>query len=176
MTDSEKCHFVAPGRQISISLEQFHITEKCKTIVPCYLHLRISGGVKDEKFQLGYTFNDVPFQLNKGEIFTAPAPFGTGNALHFIYHPEKGKPCNLYFNSKGRNLEIYSKVIDASVPEKDVSFPQTQDSDFPNEEHTFIQNFFYSAEQMNAFGMNPEILISVVDVSNINREAGFSNS
>jgi len=63
--------------------------EKCKTNIPCYLHLKIQNGVKNEKFQLGYSFNDQPFQLNKGELLTAPIPLGPNNSIKFVYHPEK---------------------------------------------------------------------------------------
>jgi len=53
---------------------------------------------------LGYSFNDQPFQLNKGELLTAPIPIGPNNSIKFVYHPEKNKNCNLFFNSKGRNI------------------------------------------------------------------------
>ncbi len=53
----------------------------------------------NEKFTIGYTYNDLPFHISKGTLFTGPSPLGTKGVVNFVYHPSTAKPCNLYFNS-----------------------------------------------------------------------------
>lgn len=57
-------------------------------------------------------------------MFTGPSPLNSSTRINFVYHPLTDMPCNLYFNSKGHDVIVRSKIINSiTTPQDQIEFP-----------------------------------------------------
>ena len=85
----------------------------------------MQNGQVNEKFSIGYTYNDLPFHISKGKTFTGPTPTNSQGIINFVFHPSTIETTNIYFNSHGKNTKIYTKIINTeeNADESEYSFP-----------------------------------------------------
>ena len=168
------CDYKADDKKVSLYISGKQIREKCNfdKNPKCYLLIKIEGPI-DHMFNLGFTFNSHPFHLIKGEMITGPAPTSPGNSLYFIYHPDPNENFGVYFNSKGKKLDVYSKLIDSKEIDDDVkgSFPNGISGDMEGVvKDGYVTTVFYTKSELKKFGDSAEVLITVKYNSNIRKE------
>lgn len=121
-------------------------------------------GDKERKFSLGYTYNDKPFKIVKETIINGPN-ITKGNArLNFIEHLNKNDSSVISFNSKGLDLNIYTKLVSGENFKDDIflPFPTANDHDEDARQQLGeVTNIFYGQDTIQKIGENPELLISV---------------
>ena len=164
--DGVKCDYEANERNVSINITENDLKENCKKFKndqkPCFLQLSVKG-TDNQKFSIGYTYNQNPFQVVKGTIVNGPALRGD-KKINFIYHAEPEKAIGVFLNTKGCHLNVYSKLVDGNNYENDnvVVFPTENDHDKMNKStHGHIHNIWYPESKVNNFGNSPEILITI---------------
>ena len=164
--ESANCQYSSIERSVSIYIEEGQITEACKENWEkgkCYLQLTIKGGI-DQKFTLGYSYNDLPFYLVKDTVIHGPIITQANHMINFIYHAEPDSPVALYFNSKGRKQDIFTKIVkqDEFDDKIAVNFPNAASYDKDAQLRMgYVTNVFYSADVVSKHGYSPEILISI---------------
>ena len=160
------CHFNANEKAVSIYIDEKDIQNGCKESWEngkCFLQLIIKGGV-DQKFTLGFTYNDNPFFLVKDLIVMGPMITRANHEINFIYHVEPDEPVALYFNSKGRSLDIFTKIVkqDEFDDKVALNFPNAASNDKDSAMSVgYITNIFYPGNVVSNYGYSPEILISI---------------
>ncbi len=118
--------------------------------------------MKDEKFTLGYTYNDLPFHISKGVAFTGPTPINKSGVVNFVFHPSQIESTNIFFNSHGKSSKIFTRIIDGdSVNEADYKFPTSNKENLKEKSEKFITNIAVTKKMLEKSGDNPEILISI---------------
>ncbi len=160
----EECDYSANKKEVSVYIEENQIKQKCskKGSKVCFIHLKVDLS-EHQLFSIGYTYNSKPFNLVKGKAFTGPSPLGD-NELYFIYHPEVKYPLNLSFNTKGRNLTIYTKLIETGTNqgETNLQFPNKDDHDKDQVDiDGYVTNILYDLNSLKNKGSSPELLISI---------------
>ena len=84
--------------------------------------------------------------------------------LNFIMHLEKEKEGGIYFNSKGLNLNMFTKLIKGDENENSIllPFPTSADHDNNNRiQRGHSTTIWYEAEEVALHGEHPELLVSV---------------
>lgn len=162
----DECEYSAVEKKVSLYVNNNDIKAACTKRWEggkCFLQLTVKGNTS-QKFTLGYTFNEHPFQLVKDLIVNGPIVTKSDFSINYVYHAEPSQPVGIYFNSKGRNLNIFTKIV------KSEDFDDKTDVDFPNpasydQDHLlktgYITNIYYDASVVGMYGSSPEILISV---------------
>ena len=161
------CDYEVKNRRVSLYIKGKDLKEKCASFKEkynkCYLQVTIKGN-QDQKFSIGYTFNDHAFQLVKGSVVNGPRIISGKHKLHFIYHAEPEKPIGIYLNTKGSHLNIYSKIIDGNNVDSESAliFPEADDYDKENlSSKGHITNIFYGESKVASYGNSPEVLITI---------------
>ena len=167
----EYCKYTAVDKTVSLYLKQKDIQFECQRVkaasenhrAKCFFVFTITGEA-DQVFRVGFTFNERPFQLVKDQIINGPYISDASGRLNFIYHAEKDKEIGIYFNSKGRDMDIFSKLV-RSDNFKDsfvINFPTKSNFDSENiNKNGYVHSVFYSKERVSEFGKDPELLISI---------------
>ena len=171
--DNKNCLKSADERYISIFFKEEELKENCKGVDKCTILLEVNAN-KGQIFSIGFTYNDHPFKLTKEKIFHGPAIMKLDHKINFVYHTEKNQPVGLYFNSKGSDLEIYTKLISSEELKKNmlVVFPTRNDHDESNRiVKGYSTNIFYNEHAINKFDDHVEILISVRPSVNISSKS-----
>lgn len=160
------CDYSANERKVAVSVNHNDLKSFCVKrweTGKCFVQLSLKGN-NGQKFTLGYTFNDHPFQLIKNHVANGPIVTKNDYSINYVYHVDPKQPVGIYFNSKGRNASIFTKIVKAD------DFDEKADINFPNaasfdKDHTlrtgYITNVFYDASVVEMYGPSPEILIAV---------------
>lgn len=165
----KECVKSADERYISIYFDETELNKHCEGVDKCSILLEVNAN-KGQIFSIGFTYNDHPFKLTKEKIFNGPAIMKLDHKINFVYHTEKNQSVSLYFNSKGSDLEIYSKLISSEELKKNmlVVFPTRNDHDESNRlVKGYSTNIFYNSVLIDKYSENVEILISVRPSINI---------
>lgn len=113
----ETCDVESVDSQMGVYLDEAKLKSHCGKFLDkgesCLLNLNVKGSL-DQLFSIGYTYNNLPFQLVENNIITGPSITKKNYSINFIFHPVKGKPSTIYFNSKGTKLRCLSLLIDAN--------------------------------------------------------------
>lgn len=169
---SPAAQFSASDKKVAIFVSEAELDAGCpQTTAPgprCFLHLRVTGNA-NQKVTVGFTFNDHPFQLPKNLVVTGPMLLSANGRLNFIFHSEPGKPVSIHFNSKGRDLDFFTKLVrgDHFDAQATMQFPNALSHD--QELHLkqgYVTNVIYDEKRTADFGSSPEILVSVRGVGN----------
>lgn len=83
-------------------------------------------GKQDHKFSLGYTYNDKPFKIVKETIIQGPLVTKGNHRINFIQHLDQSSDEILFFDSKGLDMNVYTKLIDGDKSGDELVLP------FPN--------------------------------------------
>lgn len=167
VTTYESCQVESIDNQMGVYLQESQLKEYCGKFFEkgdsCYLNLSVKGSL-DQLFSIGYTYNNLPFQLVENNIITGPSITRKNYSINFIYHPVQNKPSTIYFNSKGTKLRCLSLLIDGNTFNgQSTEFPNMARFDEDNQVHqAYVSIINYSAEELSSKGANPEILISIV--------------
>jgi hypothetical protein len=161
---SDQCQFNS-GESISLYFKNEQLKENCQKYPEhsCFLIIKITGKLNN-KFTLGYTYNDKPFKLVKESIIRGPFITKGSYRLNFIQHLEKNTDELISFNAKGLDMNIYTKLIDGEKlgDALIIPFPYNLDSDsVERKTDGNLTSIFYSKEKIATFGKNPELLISI---------------
>ncbi len=100
-------------KNVSIHYKSEELEKSCKEVKQnnkCFLLLIIEGSLS-QKVTLGYTYNDHAFKLLPETIINGPKLLKLTGKINFVMNLDKNKAFSLYFNSKGLNLDIYSRII-----------------------------------------------------------------
>ena len=166
------CDYAIADQEVSLYLTKKVLEKECKKVKEesknhkpkCHLILSIDGYV-NQGFQVGFTYNDHPFQLVKGAIIDGPFLASVKAKMHFVYHAEANSELSLYFNSKGRRMNLFTKLVKSDQFDDSmvVNFPNQSNHDEDNiVRQGFIQNVRYPKAQVSDFGTHPELLISIL--------------
>lgn len=162
------CDYQVNERDVSLYLKKEEINKRCAGFLKqgkiCYFNISIKGN-KNQRFSLGYTYNDHPFQLVKAQVLNGPEIRSKDHILKFICHPEQDKDMGIYLNTKGTHLKMYTKLVNSKDVhnENTITFPSADDYDIDNQAvKGHITNVWYSSDTIAAIGGNPELLISIV--------------
>ena len=163
---TDNCDYSANERQVSFYVTEAELKKNCSSRWEngkCFMQLTLKGNV-NQKFSIGYTYNDHPFQLVKDQIVHGPAVAKGNYSLNYVYHVEPNQPVAIYFNSKGRDLNIYTKMVKSEDfdDKMAIMFPNASNHDSVNINKVgHVTNVFYDANYVKTFGKSPEILISI---------------
>ena len=173
ITDTSKppCDYSAKQRDVSIYVKKQQLLDECKKVKAksdshkprCYFMLSMSG-TNQQSFRIGYTYNNKPFQLVKGHIMNGPFITDSKAQVNFIYHPEPKKELGIYFNSKGKRLHLYGRLLNGDNFDESVSsgYPGPDNNDEANAKMIgYVENLYYSKAEVAKMGDSPELLISV---------------
>lgn len=172
LSEIELCEFSAMEKAVSLYFNKDTLKSKCDSVKKestnhspsCFLKISVEG-ISNQKFKLGYTYNDKPFHLTKGEIMNGPWILDPDARINFIYHPLEKQEIGLYFNSKGGSLSIFSKLVDSS---EEFIYPSEDDhNDGQLTKIGYVSNIYYSEEQITG---SKEILLSVLPTDSISGE------
>lgn len=162
----EDCDYSASDRKVSFYLIEAELKNYCGKrweSGKCFLQLSVKGNV-NQKFSIGYTYNDHPFQLVKDMVINGPIVSKGNFSLNYVYHVDPDQPVGIYFNSKGRNLDIYTKIVKSEDYDDKMAivFPNTSNHDQDKVNKVgYVSNVYYDAETVSKFGKSPEIIISI---------------
>ena len=160
------CQYEANEKKVSLYIPETALKSRCQEEAKdktCFLQIRVTGS-KNQKFTLGFTYNDHPFQLTQNAVVNGPALVDLSAKLNFIFHGEANKPISLYFNTKGRRMRIFTKLVRGEDFDGSMSlgFPSLADQD---KEHVITRghttNVYYSDTKVGGYGADPELLISI---------------
>ena len=163
---SSHCQHTANEKTVGIFIEEKEINSNCEenwSKGKCFLQLVVKGS-KDQKFTMGYTYNDHPFVLVKDTVIHGPIVTKGNYMINFIYHAEENSPVSFYFNSKGRRLDIFTRIVKQEEFEgkMTVSYPNKNTYDKDNQKNIgYITNVFYDEAVVSNIGKSPEVLISI---------------
>ena len=168
---NDSCEFSANEKAVSLYIKKEQLDSECQNVKSkstnhkpdCYIKIKLNG-YDNQSIRIGYTYNNKPFHLVKGQILNGPGILDSNAQVNFIYHPEKNKELGFYFNSKGSSISLYSKLVNGdSFDESLVSqFPSADDHDEEQIRRIgYVENIYYSQKEIEAIGNNPEVLLSV---------------
>jgi hypothetical protein len=168
---ASNCDYAIADQEVSLYLTKKQLEKECtkvkeesKNYKPkCHLILSVDG-FTNQGFQLGFTYNNHPFQLQKGNIIDGPFLASAKAKMHFVYHAEANNEIGVYFNNKGRRMNIFTKLVKSDQFDDSmvVNFPTQANHDEDNiTRQGHIQNVLYSKAQVSEFGLHPELLISI---------------
>ena len=165
----------ADEKNVSLDFDKKQIKKGCSTLLKnkerCFLQLLIEG-YQNQKFTIGFTYNNLPFQILDETLITGPTVLK--KPIYFVYTSKPNKPVGFYFNTKGRKMNIYSLLTQGNDIEKKskTSFPNAAISDEKNKKVTgHITTIVYDTTEVENQGIKPEILISIYpDQKNIKDE------
>ena len=174
------CTYTANEKAVALYVKKDSLKSECdgakkssKSNNPkCFLMISVEG-FANQNFKIGYTYNNNPFHLVKGQIINGPWINSEVGQINFVYHPEVGKEVGIYFNSKGGQVNLYSKLIDGKNFDDSLvnGFPNFDDSDANNVRRIgYVENIYYSDEEVKAKGASPELLLSLRPGENISNE------
>lgn len=162
----DNCDYSARDRAVAFYLAESELKQFCDdrwSKGKCFLQLSIKGNV-NQKYTIGYTYNDHPFQLIKEQAIQGPIVTKGNFSLNFIFHVDAQQPVALYFNTQGRNLNIYTKMASADELNDKIAISFPHASYYDKDKVTkvgHISNVFYDADAVSKFGKSPELLISI---------------
>lgn len=157
-------------QKVGLFYEKKEIDKFCKKQIKdkkkCFLQILVEG-YSNQKFSIGFTYNNMPFEIVKETVINGPIVQSEGYKINFIHHAEIGKPINFYFNAKGHKVRILSKIVNSDDFDTKLSltFPSIADYDENNittEGHVSL--IYYDATTVQSFGENPEVLLSVIPI------------
>ena len=161
----EDCDFVAKEKNLSIYIPHEQLVNKCletNGTDKCNIVVSLKGN-KNHQLTIGYTYNNLPFTIIKGKAFMTASPENSKTQLNFIYHPETDKPLGLFFDGKGQDLEVYTRLVkmeDYSGNTR-LKFPTIDDYDKKyTKKDGYIRNVLYPVSVLSTFD-TPELLITV---------------
>ena len=177
---TEDCAYSAHEKSVSLYIKKEQLQKECSKVLKkskntkpsCYLKISVSGFV-NQSFRLGYTYNNKPFQLVKGQIINGPWMTDPSAQINFIYHPDSKSELGIYFNSKGSSLNLYSKLVDSE------NFDESMTNEYPNAENNdddkvrrigYVENVYYRKSEVAAISGTPELFLSVRPGANISGE------
>lgn len=169
-----RCAFEANQKNVSIFINENDLETSCKRTLnsdvnsKCFIRLKVIGNL-NQKISIGFTYNDHAFQLTKHLVVTGPMLLNANAKINFIYHAEPGKPIGIYFNTKGRDIAFFTKIVrgDSFDISNNMVFPNAVEHDVVNsKKNGYITNVFYDEKKITDFGSSPEILISIRSVGN----------
>jgi hypothetical protein len=166
------CDYAISDQEVSLHIKKRELESQCKKVKEesknhkpkCHLILSVEG-FTNQGIQLGFTYNNHPFQLVKGAVIDGPFLSNIKSRLHFVYHAEANKELSLYFNSKGRRMNMFTKLVKSDQFDDSmvVNFPNQSNHDEDNiSRQGFVQNVRYSKASVTDFGAHPELLISIL--------------
>jgi hypothetical protein len=165
--DDLSCTHTADDKKVSLYVSEPEILQYCQRRTnkanSCFLHVRIEGD-RNQKFGVGFTYNDHPFQLATQTIVTGPTVVHPNAQLNFVYHCEPNKSLIIHFNSKGRDMKLYTKLArgESFDDQNAVFFPTSGAFDVENQKTDgHVTNVLYNSTVVSQFGSTPEILLSV---------------
>lgn len=167
----DRCPFFSGKKSVALYFKRGQLKDHCTAVISraasanprCFLVLRVKG-TSSQLFRLGYTYNERPFRIVKDELFSGPDIIDAHGRVNFVYAVEKNRPAGLVFNSKGRGLKMYSRLVKGGEFDDSlvISFPTSQNFDSENTHDSGnLQSVFYSADEVSSFGGKPELLISI---------------
>ncbi|GJM17732.1 MAG: hypothetical protein DHS20C13_30590 [Thermodesulfobacteriota bacterium] len=66
-------------------------------------------------------------------MFFGPVPYSKAAKLNFVYHPNKSESTNIYLNTKGQSINMYTKLVDGKEKQDtELQFPDDKNSDYKN--------------------------------------------
>ena len=142
------CTFEANEKNVSIFINENDMETNCKRSSvnlqsdKCFVLVKVLGNI-NQKISVGFTYNDHPFQLTKHLVITGPMLLNSNAKINFIYHAEPSKPIGIYFNSKGRDVAFYTKLVrgDAFEEQSTMIFPNAASHDIENSQRNgYITN------------------------------------
>ena len=146
--DLSVCDFSSDQKKVSIYINESQLTKECNlNNEPCYFQMEVKGN-QDQKYTIGYTYNDHPFQMVKGLVINGPQIMKFGHKINFIYHVVPDSPVGIYFNSKGVKLNIYAKMVkgDHFDDKLLINFPSAANFDNDNmNKRGYVTNYMYDA-------------------------------
>ena len=185
---STTCDYAIADQEVSLYLTKKQLTKECQKVKDesknykpkCHLILSVDG-FTNQGVQLGFTYNDHPFQLQKGHIIDGPFLASAKAKMHFVYHAEAKEEIGLYFNNKGRRMNIFTKLVKSDQFDDSmvVNFPNQANHDEDNvSRQGHIQNVIYTQAQVSDFGMHPELLVSIYpdEATTANSKVRFDGS
>lgn len=169
------CDGNANDKKVSLDFTKKNIKKGCENLFEnkerCFLQLLIDG-YENQKFTIGFTYNNLPFQLLNENLITGPTVLK--KPIHFVYTSKPNKPVGFYFNTKGRKMKIFSLLTQGDDIEKksNTLFPNAANFDEKNQKITgHITTIVYDTSEVQNQGSNPEILISIYpDQKSVNNE------
>ena len=165
----ESCDHRALGKEVSIYFDEKTLEDKCndpatgKRKLKCLVEVDVKGN-DNQKFTIGFTHDDHPFHLVHQQMITGPIPVHSDAKLNFIYHPEPSKPIGLYFNSKGRDVQIFTKLVrnDHFDDKEALTFPTNDNFDSEKQfKNGYITTVMYDEKYLQEFGGQSELLITI---------------
>ena len=167
----DRCPFYSGKESVSLYLRRGDLRDHCTAVKSrgtssdpkCFLVLRVKGA-KSQLFRLGFTYNERPFRIVKDELVSGPDILDAHGRVNFVYAVEKNRPAGMTFNSKGRRLKMYARLVKGGEFDDSlvISFPTSQNYDNENTSDSGnLQTVYYTAGEVTAFGEKPELLISV---------------
>lgn len=170
--DNQPCTHNADDKNVALYIGENELDINCKRKSglgkKCFLQLRVEG-TTNQKFAIGFVYNDHPFQLTKQLVVTGPTLMHPNAQINFIYHAELNKSLMLYFNSKGRNIKVFTKLVRGEYfkDENALVFPTESAYDAENvKRNGYISSVYYNASTVAEYGSDPEVLISIRSAQN----------
>jgi hypothetical protein len=171
------CTFEANEKSVALYMKKDQLQEECanakkssKSDNPkCFFMISVDG-FANQNFKIGYTYNNNPFHLVKGQIINGPWINSDLGQINFVYHPEVNKEVGIYFNSKGGQLNLFSKMVDGNNFDDSLlnGFPNKDNCDSSNVRRIgYVENIYYGEDEVKALGSSPELLLSVRSGENI---------
>ena len=166
------CDYAISDQEVSLHIKKDVLRKQCKKVKEesknhkpkCHLILSVEG-YTNQGIQLGFTYNNHPFQLVKGAVIDGPFLASAKARLHFVYHADARNEIALYFNSKGRRMNLFTKLVKSEQFDDSmvVNFPGQANHDEDNiRRQGFVQSVYYDKAAVSEFGEHPELLISVL--------------
>ena len=166
------CDYSAHDKNVALYIKEETLRAECKKVVEassnhapkCHFVLSVTG-IKGQKLQVGFTYNDHAFQLIKNSLVDGPFISHPQARINFVYHAQAEKEVGLYFNSKGRRLNMFTRLVSADKFDESmtVNFPDQANHDEKSVTRMgYVQNVYYTRKEVSEKGDNPELLISIL--------------
>ena len=176
----ENCEYSANEKAVALYVQKDHLQTECENVrkksvnqnPKCFMMISVDG-FSNQNFKIGYTYNNKPFHLIKGQIMNGPWITSETGQINFSYHPENNKELGIYFNSKGGQMNLFSKLVDGDKFDDSLlnAFPSKENHDTSNVRRIgYIENIYYSASEVSAMNNSPELLLSLRPSDNISGE------
>jgi hypothetical protein len=132
-----------------------------------------ADGFANQNFKIGYTYNNKPFHLVKGQIVNGPWITSQEGQINFVHHPDTGKEVGIYFNTKGGQMNLYSKLVDGDKFDESLTnvFPNKDNFDSGNVRRIgYVENIYYTTDEVKEKNNSPELLLSLRPTDNLSGE------
>lgn len=171
--DRLNCKYSANDKAVSTYIPDPELRDTCEKLGSrCFVLIKISASA-NQKFSVGYTFNEHPFTLVKNLVLTGPLPLQKSQPLRLIYHPQSDSPLVLHFDAKGGAVKIYTRLRRADNAEGESEFPNAAAFDAPSQTRKgYVTDILYDVAQLSTFGKDPELLITISADESTGNEPG----